>query len=338
MDFRVLFGKIVVATVHRADLLVTSPPPIGVTGWTIGDFAQLPLKATLIWLVCIVADAGDIFGHFRPGVVEAADHRSRQRRTGRPELHSSSRPAATSISAAIVHQDAGASRRCPVRHGRLVGNPSPMRLTDMGYRVGASEIVVAADDRRGLPVRQLAALQALRHQGDRFPRFLGTRDPNGRPRGAASRVGCFIRTGSGAALLDEVLEARHSISSSAWDCWSFTLPLLAVTACLIKLESPGPVFYRQKRVGLHGRELHDLQVPQHAGGRRDRWQSSLGGPRRSARDPGGSGHPQTPDRRAGADPQCASRRYELCRAAPGAPVLRRRVGQSPSPTMPSGTG
>lgn len=32
-----------------------------------------------------------------------------------------------------------------------------------------------------------------------------------------------------------------------------TAPLLAVTAIAIKLDSPGPVFYRQERVGLHGR-------------------------------------------------------------------------------------
>ena len=33
----------------------------------------------------------------------------------------------------------------------------------------------------------------------------------------------------------------------------FTLPLMVVTALLIKLDSPGPVLYRKERVGLHGR-------------------------------------------------------------------------------------
>ncbi len=32
-----------------------------------------------------------------------------------------------------------------------------------------------------------------------------------------------------------------------------TLPVMAVTAALIRLDSPGPVLYRQQRVGLHGR-------------------------------------------------------------------------------------
>ena len=33
----------------------------------------------------------------------------------------------------------------------------------------------------------------------------------------------------------------------------FTAPIVLVTAVLIKLESPGPVFYRQERVGLNGK-------------------------------------------------------------------------------------
>jgi exopolysaccharide biosynthesis polyprenyl glycosylphosphotransferase len=32
-----------------------------------------------------------------------------------------------------------------------------------------------------------------------------------------------------------------------------TLPLMLLTALLVKLESPGPVFYSQERVGLNGR-------------------------------------------------------------------------------------
>ena len=33
----------------------------------------------------------------------------------------------------------------------------------------------------------------------------------------------------------------------------FTLPLLLLTALLVRLDSPGPALYRQQRVGLHGR-------------------------------------------------------------------------------------
>lgn len=37
------------------------------------------------------------------------------------------------------------------------------------------------------------------------------------------------------------------------------LPVLLIVACLIKLESRGPVIYRQRRVGLHGRTFNLLK-------------------------------------------------------------------------------
>lgn len=48
------------------------------------------------------------------------------------------------------------------------------------------------------------------------------------------------------------------------------LPLLAVIAVWIRLESPGPVFFRQERVGLHGRpfRIHKFRTMRiNSGGR-----------------------------------------------------------------------
>ncbi|MBV8092099.1 MAG: TIGR03013 family PEP-CTERM/XrtA system glycosyltransferase [Acetobacteraceae bacterium] len=55
----------------------------------------------------------------------------------------------------------------------------------------------------------------------------------------------------------------------------FTLPLMLAIALLIKLDSPGPVLYRQERVGLHGRvftlfKFRSMRVDAEAGGR-PRW-------------------------------------------------------------------
>src|SRR5258708_40006467 len=36
---------------------------------------------------------------------------------------------------------------------------------------------------------------------------------------------------------------------------AFTLPLMMIVALAIKCDSPGPVFYRQERVGLNGRRF-----------------------------------------------------------------------------------
>ncbi len=38
-----------------------------------------------------------------------------------------------------------------------------------------------------------------------------------------------------------------------------TLPIMAVTAVLIRLESPGPIFYLQKRVGIDGKDFHVIK-------------------------------------------------------------------------------
>jgi lipopolysaccharide/colanic/teichoic acid biosynthesis glycosyltransferase len=61
---------------------------------------------------------------------------------------------------------------------------------------------------------------------------------------------------------------------------ALTLPLLLLIACLIKLESPGPVLYRQPRVGLHGRVFNLLKF------RSVRMDAEAGGPCWAAkRDP-----------------------------------------------------
>jgi sugar transferase (PEP-CTERM system associated) len=50
-----------------------------------------------------------------------------------------------------------------------------------------------------------------------------------------------------------------------------TLPMMVVTAFLIKLDSPGPVLYRQQRLGLHGKvftlcKFRSMRVDAEAGG------------------------------------------------------------------------
>jgi lipopolysaccharide/colanic/teichoic acid biosynthesis glycosyltransferase len=61
---------------------------------------------------------------------------------------------------------------------------------------------------------------------------------------------------------------------------ALALPLLLVVACLIKLDSPGPLLFRQAGVGLHGRVFSVLKL------RSMRVDAEAGGPRWAAeRDP-----------------------------------------------------
>ena len=56
-----------------------------------------------------------------------------------------------------------------------------------------------------------------------------------------------------------------------------SLPLLPFIWLAVKLDSPGPVLYRQKRVGRGGFDVYLLQVPHHASGCGGRYGRDLGG-------------------------------------------------------------
>lgn len=71
------------------------------------------------------------------------------------------------------------------------------------------------------------------------------------------------------ALADTVRRGRDILGSTL--LLALTLPLLMLVACLIKLDSPGPVLYRQDRVGLHGRiftlwKFRSMRIDAEAGG------------------------------------------------------------------------
>jgi sugar transferase (PEP-CTERM system associated) len=121
----------------------------------------------------------------------------------------------------------------------------------MGYRLGVSEIVVAADDRRGLPVRELLHCKLA---GIKVTDFLDfwERETRTVDLEALKPSWFFYSDGFRCGPVDEFLKRAFDIVVSS-SLLALTLPLLALTACLIKLESPGPVLYRQERVGLQGR-------------------------------------------------------------------------------------
>ena len=61
-----------------------------------------------------------------------------------------------------------------------------------------------------------------------------------------------------------------------------TLPLMVLTAVLVRLDSPGPVLYRQTRVGLHGKtftlfKFRSMAIDAEAGGK-PRWAHTAGPP------------------------------------------------------------
>jgi len=250
VDFRLLISRIAVAFV-----LVLMLVAISVKYWRAGlqhlpDIGNLPLKATLIWLGCITLTRATFVVTLGRGLLKRrivvlgngtqAARIARLVETGENQHF-------TPISFVRMPGEGAACR-----DGALDGSGSdPDALADLGCRLGASEVVVATDDRRGLPVRQLLHCKLA---GIRVTDFLDfwERETRTVDLEALRPSWLFYSDGFRCGVVDKVLKRAFDILVSL-ALLMFSLPLLAATACLIKLDSAGPILYRQERVGLRGR-------------------------------------------------------------------------------------
>jgi len=147
--------------------------------------------------------------------------------------------------------------------GEPVGAVTP--ATRPGPRLGAyadvadavrrhrpDRIIVAMPDRRGqLPVSDLLAcrfrgvlIEDCTEAFERFNRRLAVESLNP----STLIFGDGFRVTRGRLAVKRVLSVVIALAALA-----LSAPFMAVVAVLIKLESPGPVFFVQERVGLHGR-------------------------------------------------------------------------------------
>ena len=127
----------------------------------------------------------------------------------------------------------------------------PPDLLGFAREHGVDEIVVALEDRRGrLPADDLikARLNGLRVTD--YQNF--TEYAQGKVDLDALRPSWFLYSdGFRSGRVHRFLKRLFDIGVSA-ALLVFTLPMLVLTALAIKLESRGPVFYKQERVGLGG--------------------------------------------------------------------------------------
>lgn len=115
----------------------------------------------------------------------------------------------------------------------------------------AKEIVLATDDRRGLPVQQLLECKL---SGIRVIDYVAFCErETGRVDLDALRPSWFILSdGFRMGPVSEFVKRSFDLLISSIILIAF-LPVMVMTAIAIRLESPGPVLFRQERVGLHGR-------------------------------------------------------------------------------------
>ncbi|MCW5750345.1 MAG: TIGR03013 family PEP-CTERM/XrtA system glycosyltransferase [Alphaproteobacteria bacterium] len=136
--------------------------------------------------------------------------------------------------------------------GNLLAEVGTGRLIDLMRQRMVDEIVVAVNDRRGLPVQPLLECRMAGYPVTDYLSFweresrkimLESLDPSWLIYSDGFRVGTIVND-----LLKRGLDLLIGILFVL-----LTLPLMLVIAVLIRIDSPGPVIFRQERVGREGR-------------------------------------------------------------------------------------
>jgi len=130
------------------------------------------------------------------------------------------------------------------------GSDPALSLSNLAQNLKSDEIVVACEDRGALPVdellecklRGIEVVDAL----DFWEREAGVVE-------VARGAGAWLALSEGLILRPARLRAKRMIDVAISLAFLlFAAPLCLFVALAICLDSPGPVFYRQERVGLNG--------------------------------------------------------------------------------------
>lgn len=124
------------------------------------------------------------------------------------------------------------------------------RLSDIAREQGAEEIIVALDERRGaLPVDALLDCKLAGMEIMDFSTFW-ERETGRVDLESLNPSWLIFSDGFVGGWLQAFAKRLFDIVASV-ALLIFSLPLLCLTAVMVRLESPGPVLYRQERVGLN---------------------------------------------------------------------------------------
>jgi sugar transferase (PEP-CTERM system associated) len=146
-------------------------------------------------------------------------------------------------------------------------------LADHVELLNASEVVLALEERRNaLPLKDLLRIKTTGVHVNDLSTFL-ERETGRVDLDSVNPSWLIFSDGfSSGRMLSGVSKRLFDIAASL-ALLVVTLPLVLVTALLVKLESKGPAFYRQRRVGLYGQTFdviklrsmrQDAEVPGHA--------------------------------------------------------------------------
>lgn len=133
-------------------------------------------------------------------------------------------------------------------------------LADFVVRLGASEVVLALEERRNaLPLSDLLRIKTTGVHVNDLSSFLERE--TGRVDLDSVNPSWFIFSDgfSAGRRLSSFAKRLFDISAS-FLLLLLTLPIILIAAIIVRLESKGPAFFRQKRVGLYGEEFEIIKL------------------------------------------------------------------------------
>jgi len=124
-------------------------------------------------------------------------------------------------------------------------------LADHVVMLGASEVVLAIEERRNaLPLKDLLRVKTTGVHVNEISTFLERETGRIDLQSVNPSWLIFSDGFSSGRMLSSMTKRAFDIVASLL-LLALTLPVILITAILIKLESKGPAFYRQRRVGLY---------------------------------------------------------------------------------------
>ena len=138
-----------------------------------------------------------------------------------------------------------------VPHERILQTDAP--LSDLVDRHQVNEILLAVRDRRGggLPIADLLECKLRGVRVTELSTFF-ERENGHLQLDSMNASWMILGEGFHQGMLRDTIKRVFDLTVSLM-LLAATSPIMLITAILIKLESQGPVFYRQERVGQHGR-------------------------------------------------------------------------------------
>jgi len=136
---------------------------------------------------------------------------------------------------------------------------TPESLPELAARLQISEIILAVRDRRsgGLPVQDLLTCKLRGIRVLELSSFF-ERENGHLQLDSMNASWMILAEGFHQGMLRDTIKRLFDLVVSA-AMLAVCLPIMLLTALLIKLESPGPVLYRQERVGQGGRNFTILK-------------------------------------------------------------------------------